>query len=289
MSKYTSEVYEIIKSLAYDTTNINTIYQQIDDALPLIFDFDYPIWSADYKRTLEKKIIMHYFKKEICCETFELWQMFLNERLNLIMPYYNELYLSTIPEYDITKDHNTNSSDIDTNTLTNVLTDTTIGLDTLNGTDKNINAETNDGTMGKIASNKSIISGVDTGFNTGERVEYKVPQAKNGDNTDYASFLETNKGDSTQTKDGTNDIDILDDTTNHTEIGGTNDKTIESTNNSNLKKDATTTTTGTHTITHNASGNNVYVADLIMKHRTSIINIDSMIIEELHDLFMLIY
>jgi len=253
MSKYTSEVYEIIKSLAYDTTNINTIYQQIDDALPLIFDFDYPIWSADYKRTLEKKIIMHYFKKEICCETFELWQMFLNERLNLIMPYYNELYLSTIPEYDITKDFNS------------------ISTTTANGTDNDVTAGTNNSTMGKIASNNATISGVDTAFTTGERVEYKVPQAKNNDNTDYASFLETNKGDNTNTSDGTNNIAIVDNTINENTIAGTNNKTTTATN------------------TANSSGNNNYVADLILKHRSAIINIDNMIIEELYDLFMLIY
>jgi len=253
MSKYTSEVYEIIKSLTYNNDTTVSIYDKIELSLPLIFDFDYPIWSEDYKRILEKKIIMHYFKKEICCETFELWQLFLNERLNLIMPYYNELYLSTLPEYDITKDFNNNTTTI------------------ASGTDNDVTNGSNNSTMGKIASNNSTINGVDTGFNTGDRVEYKVPQAKNGDNTDYASFLETNKADNTNTSDGTNNVAIVDNTTNTNTIDGTNNKTTTATN------------------TSNSSGNNAYIGDLILKHRQSILNIDNMVIDELYDLFMLIY
>lgn len=77
-----------------------TIYQKIDLALPGIFDFDFPIFDESHRTDLERKIVMHYFNKEIGLETFELWKLYLNERLNLEMPYYNELYRVEANKFD---------------------------------------------------------------------------------------------------------------------------------------------------------------------------------------------
>lgn len=59
------------------------------------FDFglqDYPIWNETYRNTLNQKILNHYYENEIGFETANLFKFYLNNKLNEIMPYYNNLY-----------------------------------------------------------------------------------------------------------------------------------------------------------------------------------------------------
>ena len=59
------------------------------------FDFQmtsYPIFDENYRNTLNHNILYHYYEEEIGQETASLFRLFLNQRLNEIMPKYNELY-----------------------------------------------------------------------------------------------------------------------------------------------------------------------------------------------------
>ena len=59
------------------------------------FDFkmtNYPIFDEDYRETLNNNILYHYYENEIGFETAPLFRFYLNQKLNEIMPYYNELY-----------------------------------------------------------------------------------------------------------------------------------------------------------------------------------------------------
>lgn len=59
------------------------------------FDFqmtNYPIFDENYRETLNHNILYHYYENEIGFETAPLFRLYLNQRLNEIMPYYNELY-----------------------------------------------------------------------------------------------------------------------------------------------------------------------------------------------------
>lgn len=59
------------------------------------FDFkmnSYPIFDENYRETLNKNILYHYYENEIGFETAPLFRFYLNQKLNEIMPYYNELY-----------------------------------------------------------------------------------------------------------------------------------------------------------------------------------------------------
>lgn len=69
-----------------------TVDEIIDKARINIFNFSYPIYEASHKSTLEKKILKHYYTREISAETFGLWQLWLNTKMNEIMPKYNKLY-----------------------------------------------------------------------------------------------------------------------------------------------------------------------------------------------------
>ena len=59
------------------------------------FDFQmtqYPIFDETYRETLNHNILYHYYENEIGFETAPLFRFYLNQKLNEIMPYYNELY-----------------------------------------------------------------------------------------------------------------------------------------------------------------------------------------------------
>lgn len=59
------------------------------------FDFKmttYPIFDEEYRNTLNQNILNHYYENEIGLETPALFRFYLNQKLNEIMPYYNELY-----------------------------------------------------------------------------------------------------------------------------------------------------------------------------------------------------
>lgn len=59
------------------------------------FDFkmdSYPIFDEYYRNTLNQNILYHYYENEIGFETAPLFRFYLNQKLNEIMPYYNELY-----------------------------------------------------------------------------------------------------------------------------------------------------------------------------------------------------
>lgn len=96
MSKYTTQLRYIVETKAGKTESVG--YDTIDsmltsNVLSQIFP-SFPIFDENYRLPLEKKIIKHYYTREICEETFGLWRLRLDSKLNEIMPYYNQLYLS---------------------------------------------------------------------------------------------------------------------------------------------------------------------------------------------------
>lgn len=120
MSKYTTEVRFICES--YCSLNESGEYGKIDDiidaSMDKIFDFEYPIFDSDYKRVLQRKILKHYYTREIGAESVGLWKHWLNTRLNEIMPYYNKMYESDRLEFnplfdtDITRTHSGSGTNI---------------------------------------------------------------------------------------------------------------------------------------------------------------------------------
>ena len=124
MSKYTTEVRFICEHSAglSESVGYSSIETVLDASRQKVFDFDYPIIDEAYRATLEKKILKHYYTREICCETVGLWKLFLNCKMNEIMPYYNQLYKSALIEFnplydvDLTIDHHrTNDGENESN------------------------------------------------------------------------------------------------------------------------------------------------------------------------------
>lgn len=93
MSSYTTELRYICEQYSnLEQSRSGNVDKIIETAIPHIFDFDFPIFDINYKGTLCKKILKHYYTREIGFETVGLWKLKLNTKLNEIMPYYNLLY-----------------------------------------------------------------------------------------------------------------------------------------------------------------------------------------------------
>lgn len=76
----------------------------IQRSLPFIFDFVFPIFDESHRQELETKIIKNYYFRGICCPDVEEWKLRLSNKLNMIMPYYNDLYKSNQYLVDIMDD-----------------------------------------------------------------------------------------------------------------------------------------------------------------------------------------
>lgn len=94
MSKYTTEVRYICEFYAglSESKGYNDIETIIEAAAPKIFDFDFPMYEGETHFHLERKILMHYYLREIGMETAALWKYHLKVRLQEIMPYYVDLW-----------------------------------------------------------------------------------------------------------------------------------------------------------------------------------------------------
>ena len=101
MSKYTTELRFICEAhLTQSSTGYNGIKEIIKNSCSVIFPFDFPIFDEAYRIPLETKIIRHFYTREICEETFGLWLLRLEDKMNMIMPYYNQLYESETLEFN---------------------------------------------------------------------------------------------------------------------------------------------------------------------------------------------
>ena len=78
----------------------SSIKDTIERAIPKVFDFEFPMFDEGYRNVLCTKILKHYWTREIGAETVGLFKLWLDTKLNEIMPYYNQLYRSTLLEFN---------------------------------------------------------------------------------------------------------------------------------------------------------------------------------------------
>ena len=102
MSKYTTEVRFICETIAgYDMSRgYGKVEDIINNSWESIFDFDFPIYDEAYRSVLCKKILRHYYTREIGFEAVGLWKFKLETKLNEIMPYYNKLYETELIKFN---------------------------------------------------------------------------------------------------------------------------------------------------------------------------------------------
>lgn len=113
MSRYTTELRFICERFAglEHSTGYMNISQVLENCWDKIFDFDFPIFDESYRKVLCIKILRHFYTREIGMETYGLWKLRLEDRMNVIMPYYNKLYsvwqqeFNPLNEVDLTRKH----------------------------------------------------------------------------------------------------------------------------------------------------------------------------------------
>ena len=95
MSKYSLQLRWLVEQTLADAKlpNIEANWHAAYDKLGLA---DYPIFDETYRETLNNKIVRHYWAYEIGSETSGLFRWNLRDAMFMIMPYYNQLYLSEI-------------------------------------------------------------------------------------------------------------------------------------------------------------------------------------------------
>lgn len=74
----------------------------------------FPIWDENHRGELEKKIIEHYYFRQIGFETVGRFKFYLNVRLREIMPRMNKLYQTTIYKYNPIENYNMEEEGKDT-------------------------------------------------------------------------------------------------------------------------------------------------------------------------------
>ena len=62
---------------------------------------DYPIFDEAHRATLNRKILDHYWYYEIGHETIDQFVRQMRTKMQEVMPYFNEMYKTTLVKYDI--------------------------------------------------------------------------------------------------------------------------------------------------------------------------------------------
>lgn len=107
MSKYTMQLREVceIEAGLEESKGWNDVDEIVENSRRKIFG-NYPIFDEQYRPVLERKILKHFYMREIGFETVGLFKMKLNNKMNEIMPYYNKLYQSELFDYNPLEDTN---------------------------------------------------------------------------------------------------------------------------------------------------------------------------------------
>lgn len=188
MSKYTTEVRYICETLS--GLNESVGYNGVDDVISKswdkIFTTKTEFFDENYRSVLCKKVLKHYYLREIGCETVGIWKLWVNTKLEEIMPYYNQLYKSAQLEFnplhdtDITRTHNRKLDETrdDKRNITGTRNNTTENL--LNATNRDLYSDTPQGALTGVENETYL---------TNAR---KITETSNTNVSDDTSFTEKN-------------------------------------------------------------------------------------------------
>ena len=279
MSKYTTELRFICETLAglKESTGYADTAHVIEQAAPIIFSFPFPIDDEAYRPILERKIIRHYYTREISEETYGLWKLRLETKMNEIMPYYNKLYASERlefnPLYDVdmtTTREGENHSDTTTTENSKDTAKTTANDSTTTAETDSSNRTINRTEAGTASDNKwDLYSDTPQGALSNVSNREYLTNARN--NTDSASSNTTE-----------NTTDNVNGTKN-----GTQEREGESNSTVNRESAGSGSIDSTDSYVLHVKGKQggASYAKMIQEYRNALLNIDMMIINDLAPLF----
>lgn len=253
MSKYTTEVRFICENSAglSESEGADNIDSILDKCWNKVFNFEFPIFDENYRQVLCRKILKHYYTREIAHETVGRWKLALNAKLNEIMPYYNQLYNSELLEFNP-------FYDVD-------LTRSREGSGTSNRTSNN--RETNSGTS------KNVSRGSST------------------NNTDTLNRFSDTPQNSMDTQGIADSVPLTTVTKVNEDNMASNESTDTLTRNDNKTGSGTENINNTDKYIETVSGKQgtENYSSLLKKFRETFLNIDMMIIEDCSDCFFTLW
>lgn len=238
----------------YETTKLTIELRDIvdngDNSVD-IFDFDYPcFYEGDAKKRFERKIIDHYYFRQIGQETVGRFLHMFRTRMREIMPYYNQLYesekfMQNIEDPFATVDYTETYKETSQGFTSGSSTGSSTSSSTASSTDSNTTDENR------------------------QRKFSNTPQGSISNIDKYMTDATVENNNITVTGEGSSSGSGESSSTNDTET--TAEGTIE------------------HTLTKKgAMGVTTFGHDMI-EYRQSFLNIDMMVINELNDLFLGVY
>ena len=326
MSKYTTEVRFIVETEngVTESQGYNSINELIDVAAPKIFS-NYPIFDEAYRAILNRKILKHYYTREICEETVGLWKLRLAAKMEEIMPYYNQLYNSELlefnPLYDVdvkkTGDREKVESGNNERTINGTeQSDSTVNEQGMGSTNSTSSGKTSDvseisGTEKNKGNSATTSTNNERETDTNEQWDLisNTPQGalsnvKQGRYLSGAENVENNgstvkDGSTTSIESGENEVNTssTNNTSNDSEINNVeiSDNTIDKVGHE--EKTTGSTEVGSKNVNNvedyfehiiGKRGSATY-SKMLMEFRETFLNIDQMIIDELKDLFFLLW
>ena len=181
----------------------------------------YPIFDEAYRDTLNKKIIRHYWNREIGHETISLFTYAMETKMGEIMPLWNQHYVLSLLEVDPLS---------------------TINMRSLTDMDSTAqNRGTSESDTDSVAKSRAVAS--------------DTPQTQLSEDYDYATGLQDNISDATAK--------------------------------AKSSEDSTNTQKGTND--NHVTGYQGHAPGLILAARQALVNVDMMVIDDLKELFMLVW
>lgn len=295
LSKYTTEVRFICEQMAGLDSSVgyNSVDTVLNESWDKVFDFDFPIFDENYRKGLCKKILKHFYVREIGMETVGLWKLMLDTRMNEIMPYYNKLYESELLKVEPLTNYSYEKSGEDLNetkgddsrTSTKGGSDTT-QFDTSRGTTLQTNDKqstdrvvhtVDEQTSTKSENLKEMYSDTPQGAITNvENGSYLTNATVNNNSGSNQNKGTNNESTHQETKNNNKQIQTGQENTNQTMTYGSTES-IRDTNKVNTTKEYIERVTGF---------NGTSQSKLLLEFRDTFLNIDMLIIENLNDLFM---
>lgn len=287
MSKYTTELRFICEFEAgFDESHgLRDLNEILTLAAPKIFNFDFPIFDELYRRPLEKKILRHFYTREICEETVALWKLRLEDKLNLIMPYFNKLYESELIQFnplydtDLTREHSGENEG--THTTQNTLSE--------RNTEETNTSGSNSSTRTSSENNSGQSSKTETNSRTKTEWDLFSDTPQGG-----VSGLENNTYLTNARKISGTDSDTINDNGTTAEIKS---GSITDSGSSSIETSANGTRNASESGSSNISNTEEYVehvfgknggasySKMIQDFRETFLNIDNMVMESLETLF----
>lgn len=251
MSQYTTEVRFICESSIplSEQGDYKTIDEAIKAGRKYIFDFPYDLFDPAYKEVLETKFLRHFYTREIGFETVGLWKLKLRDKFEMKLPYYNQLWSSELEKFNPLYD---------------------VDYHIVNTGDRFSNTESHSSGNGSNTQDSTVdVTNNHTGDNTTKYSD--TPQGG------LEGVVDTNwLTNATQNEDHARDTSLQ---TNH--ASGSNDQSMQSSANVHDIDDYQKHVFG-------KMGGGSY-SKMLREFRDTFLNIDEMFLNEMEDLFMLVY